>query len=121
MLAKVNEAEERSKPHQKNNSYFTLKDHKEDFISTKPVRIISPSQNEIGKISKVFLDRIDIVIVDKLKLPQWPSTNATIVWFKTLLDKARCKLVKFDIILFYPSITTKILIDAIVWTRNTRK
>ena len=59
IIARYYEVEEKAKPYGKCNAYVTFKDHKHDFISNRPVRLINPSKSEIGKISKIILDRIN--------------------------------------------------------------
>ena len=39
-------------------AYVILKDHKEDFRSKSSCRLVNPSENEIGKISKIVLEKI---------------------------------------------------------------
>ena len=34
-------------------AYITLKDHKQNFPAKPPCRLINPTKNEIGKISKI--------------------------------------------------------------------
>lgn len=75
--------------------------------------IIKPSKYGIGKITKVILDHINSDIRQTLKLSQWRSTKDAIRWFKDLNNKSERKLVKFDIVSFYPSITRKVLMKAI--------
>ena len=41
------------------NCLFTLKDHKENFQNNPTVRLINPAKNDIGKISKVILNKIN--------------------------------------------------------------
>ena len=40
-------------------AYITLKDHKENFRSKRSCRLINSSKNEIGKTSKVLLEKIN--------------------------------------------------------------
>ena len=40
-------------------AYTTLEDHKENFRSKPSCRLINPPKNEIGKISKIVLERIN--------------------------------------------------------------
>ena len=41
------------------NAYITLKDHKENFCLKPKCRLINPTKSEIGKISKVLLERVN--------------------------------------------------------------
>ena len=40
--------------------FITLKDHKPKFENHPTTRLINPSKNEIGRISKVVLDSINV-------------------------------------------------------------
>ena len=40
-------------------AYITLKDHQENFRSKRSCRLINSSKNEIGKTSKVLLEKIN--------------------------------------------------------------
>ena len=40
----------------KNNSFITLKDHKENFNRNRTVRLINPAKNKFGCIHKTILD-----------------------------------------------------------------
>ena len=41
------------------NSFITLKDNKENFTNHPTTRLINPSKNETGRISKHILDQIN--------------------------------------------------------------
>ena len=41
------------------NSFITLKDYKENFTNHPTTRLINPSKNETGRISKHILDQIN--------------------------------------------------------------
>ena len=51
-----------------NNCFKSLKDHKENFQNNPTVRLINPAKNELGKISKVILDKINKNIRGNLQL-----------------------------------------------------
>ena len=51
-----------------NNCFITLKDHKENFVNHPITRLINPAKNEIGRISKLILNKINISLCEKLKL-----------------------------------------------------
>ena len=51
-----------------NNCFITLKGHKENFVNHPTTRSINPAKNEIGRISKSILDKINICLSEKLKL-----------------------------------------------------
>ena len=55
------------------NSFVTLKDHKENFTNHPTARLINPSKNEIGRISKHILDQINTKLVSKLRVNEWKT------------------------------------------------
>ena len=44
----------------KNNCFITLKDHKENFLNNPKTRLLNPAKNELGRISKAILDKINL-------------------------------------------------------------
>ena len=96
----------------KSPSFVTLKDHKDNFRSNPTCRLINPSKNELGKVSKKLVENINCSIIEKLKLNQWKNTDAVLSWFDNISEKRNCKFVQFDIKDFYPSITENILNNA---------
>ena len=67
--------------------FITLKDHKENFFNSPKCRLINPAKSEIGKISKVILQRINNNIRSKTDFQQWRSSNRLIAWFNDIRDK----------------------------------
>ena len=55
---------------EESNCVFTLKDHKENFQNNPAVRLINPAKNDIGRISKVVLDKINSSLIKQLKVNQ---------------------------------------------------
>ena len=86
-------------------AFITLKDHKPNFISNPKCRLLNPAKTQIGKISKVELDKINSTIRSCTKVNQWQSTTSVINWFQKLPLKSKSRFLKFDIVDFYPSIT----------------
>ena len=58
-----------------NNCFISLKDHKENFPNNPTVRLINPGKNELRKISKVILDRINKTTRENLQLNQWKNAS----------------------------------------------
>ena len=50
---------------EENNCFFTLKDHNDNFANNPQVRLINPAKNELGRISKVILYKINLVEIEK--------------------------------------------------------
>ena len=94
------------------NSLITLKDHKENFTNHPTTRLIKPSKNEIGTISKHILAQITAELVSKLSVNEWENTISVIKWFKNINNKRLYKFLRFDIKDFYPSIKEKLLHEA---------
>ena len=86
------------------NSFITLKDHKENFTNHPKTRLINPSKNEIGRISKHILDQMNTELVSKLSVNEWKTTISVIERFKNINNKRLCKFLQFHIKDFYPSI-----------------
>ena len=93
--------------------FFTFKDHQENFQNNPTVRLINPAKNDIGRISKVILDKINSSLLKQLKVKQWKNTQNIIEWFMNIEEKSTYKFILFDIKEFYPSIKETLHIKAI--------
>ena len=102
----------------KNESFITVKDHKEDFRTSPSCRLINPCKPELGKVSKSIIETINKILCDTLQYNQWKNTDDVIKWFKNINDKSSCSFIQFDIKEFYPSITEKILDNAVSFARE---
>ena len=102
----------------KNECFITLKDHKPNFENKLPTRLINPAKNEIGRISKAIVQKANANLRTTLQLQQWNNTNDVLNWFKNIRNKKLCKFMMFDIKEFYPSITEKLLKDAISFAKK---
>ena len=97
----------------KNPAFISLKNHKPNFQSTLPCRLINPSKSDIGKVSKSILDKIKQNLRSMLEFNQWKNSENVIDWFKKIENKNNHVFIKFDIAEFYPSISETILQNAI--------
>ena len=97
------------------NCFITLKDHKENFDNRPTTRLINPAKNELGRISKSILDKINNTIRKSLSLNQWRSTKDVLPWLNGIESKHLCKFMTFDVTDFYPSISESLLVDAITF------
>ena len=88
----------------KQNCSITLKDHKPHFQNNPTVRLLNPAKNELGRISKTTLDKINVNPRNSLHLNQWKNTQQVIDWFKGIDNKQHYKFIMFDIKDVYPSI-----------------
>ena len=62
----------------KSNAFVTLKDHKENFQSNRKCRLINPAKNEIGKVSKFFIQNINTKVREISSTNQWRDTDSVI-------------------------------------------
>lgn len=102
----------------KNEAFVTLKDHKENFRNNPQTRLINPAKSEIGKISKIILERINTNIRETTGLNQWQNTNDVINWFNGIDNKNEYNVITFDICNFYPSISKDLLAKAIAYAET---
>ena len=58
-LMRDKEGIQRMETNEEGNSLIAIKDHKENFNNHPTVRLISPAKNELGRISKLKLDKIN--------------------------------------------------------------
>ena len=70
------------------------------------------------EFQKKLLGKINSTIRKASGLKQWRNTGAVIDWFVKIKNKKSQKFIKFDVVNFYPSITEKLLKDAINWARQ---
>ena len=56
------------------DSFIILKDHKNFFDNLSTIRLINPAKNELCRISKSILDKINKNISQKFELRQWKNT-----------------------------------------------
>ena len=90
-----------------------MKNHKNNFESKPSVRLTDPAINEIGYVSKVTLDKINVAIKSQWKLNHWRTTKEVIDWFVSIDKKPLYKCIQFDIKEFYPSIKEPLLEKAL--------
>ena len=93
------------------NCFIIIKDHQEN--NHPKVREIKPAKNELGRISKIILDNINMKLFEATRINQWKNTVSAIQWFNWLKAKHLMKFVMFDIKDFYPSITQDLLNKAL--------
>ena len=82
---------------------MTLKDHKNNFRSNRTCRLINPSKNELGKVSKQLVEKINS-ITEKLQRNQWRNSEAVLKWFNNITDKNNRSFIEFVNKEFYSSI-----------------
>ena len=112
-IAKRLKLDDRMETLARSEAFLTLKDHKENFENTLPCRLINPAKPEMGLVSKQILEKIVSTVREKTKINLWKNTAAVIDWFKRIEEKDRHTFLSFDIVEFYPSISEKLLLDAL--------
>ena len=70
-----------------NPAFITPKDHKENFNSKLPCRLISLSKTELGKVSKEKLEKINKILLQHRNVTQWKNSTSVIKWFSELEKK----------------------------------
>ena len=92
---------------------FTLKDHRPNFNNALTCQLINPTKSEIGCISKEILQKIVKSVAISTNVYLWRSTQSVLEWFNAIKNKQNAAFICFDIVDFYPSITEKLLSEAI--------
>ena len=64
------------------NQFIPLKDHKANFLNRPTTKLINPSKNEMGRISKHILNQVNCKLCEILKVNEWKNTASLINWFK---------------------------------------
>ncbi len=100
------------------DAYITLKDHKENFRSRPRCRLLNLTKSEIGKISKIILENLNVQCRRKTRSNQWTDTEGVIEWFNKINNKSELHFIKFDVVSFYPSITEALLREAIEFAKQ---
>ena len=78
----------------------------------------NPTKCEIGRISKIILERANQTIRSKFKLIQWTDPQQVIAWFTDLDQKSNLEFIKFDVKELYPSITEEFLNKSIKFAQK---
>ena len=105
----------RMEPMAESKAFISLKDHKDNFTNHPQCRLINPAKSNLGKVNKCILDRTISDIRSRTQSNHWRGTGDTISWFTNLPNKNRHSFLSFDIVDYYPSISEKLLHDAISW------
>ena len=121
-IAKKLEIDDRVYKTSKRETFLTLKDHKPNFPNNPKCRILNPTKPELGKVSKKKLEIIVKVVREKSQLNHWRNTQEVIMWFQkinnSITERERLSFINFDVIDFYPSISEKLLLDALKYAEK---
>ena len=93
----------------KTPAFITLKDHKDNFRTSHPCRLIDLCKSKLGKVSKNILEKANCALIHSLQENQWRNTDSVITWFSSIKQKTWCTFIQLDIMEFYPLITENIL------------
>ena len=101
---------------------MTIKDHKEDFPNAIKCRVIKPSCNNLGKVSKQVLVKINSTCREAAGVNLWKSTQDVLSWFTQVHAnnpiKRKGRFVQFDICEFYPSISEELLRSSLDYAKT---
>ena len=117
-IAKDYNLEKRMHIYTTNDAFITIKDHKPNFMSKKPARLINPSKTDIGIIAKKVLDDINNELRSKSQVQQWKSTQDVLQWFRKIDGKKSKSFFKFDVDAFYPSISKELLMKSLKFAQE---
>ena len=73
------------------DSYITVKDHKDEFSHKIPLLLINLSKSNLGKSSKVILNKINQHLVTFTNINQWKNTQNLLNWFYKIQKKKKKK------------------------------
>ena len=68
-------------------AFVTLKDHKDNFRSNPTCRLVNPSKNEFGKVSKQLVEKINSGIIEKLGKRKRQTAAFTSQWVVLMEQK----------------------------------
>jgi hypothetical protein len=97
----------------KREAFITLKDHKPNHINNPTFRLLNPTKQELGKVSKQKMEQIVTVVKEKSGLQLWKNTESVISWFKNLPNKQQLKFILFDLCEFYSTISEELITKSI--------
>ena len=95
-IAQKLELDDRVEKMQKNQCYIIVKDHKEDFPHKISCRLLNPSKSDIGKISKMIIDKIIKLLVVSTQVNQWKNTHSVIDSYINIRSKRNATFIVFD-------------------------
>ena len=97
------------------DAYITVKDHKTSFPNRIECRLLNPAKSNLGRVTSKMLKEAISSIKKKTGLNLWTNSGEVTDWFSGI-DKSEFHFfLKFDVVNFYPTISEKLLDDAIQW------
>ena len=92
--------------------YITLKDHTHNFQNYPTLRLLNPAENELNKIIKTMLDKVNVNLRNSLHLNQLKNAQ------EVRLVQRHYTFIMFNIKDFYPSISKELLTDSITFAET---
>ena len=80
--------------------FITAKDHKENFRTSHPCRLINPLKSAL-EVRKVILENVNKNLVKSLDVNQRRNTDSVINWFSATENKSQCFFTQLDVVEFY--------------------
>ena len=117
-IAKKLDLDDRIEQYAEKDAFITLKDHKENFENNPKCRLLNPAKSEIGVISSQLLKRINNDLRGTLTVQQWKNSTDVLNFFNNIQHRDTHKFVQFDIVEFYPSISERLLSDALNFAKQ---
>ena len=71
-------------------TFIILKDHEDNLYNKASCRLINPTRNELGNISKKIIGQISREIIKKTDVNHWKNTSSVINWFNKIENKKNC-------------------------------
>jgi len=99
-----------------------------NFVSSPKCRLINPAKTQIGRVSKVELDKINSIISTQVEVNQWRSTSTVMDWFCDIPEKHQHRFLPLHInekllsnVITFAKRFTEISDETIKIIRNARK
>ena len=101
-------------------AFITVKDHKPEFPAVVKRRLLNPAKTDIGRVSKMILQKVNGEIIKKTGLKLCRSTGQVLEWYKEVVVsyKGNMSFLQYDIEEYYPSITPKLLSEALTFAKE---
>ena len=122
-IARSLELEDRMQVYKECEAFLSVKDHKPEFPAVVKRRLLNPAKSDIGRVSKVILQRVNADIIKKTGLKLCRSTGQVLEWYKEVVVSYRGNMsfLLYDIEEYYPSISPTLLNDALDFAKKYTK
>ena len=77
----------------KNPALIALKHHKTNFRTSARPWLLNPCKSELGKVSKLILEKANKYLSDLLSLNQWKNSDMVINWLSSIKNKLQCAFI----------------------------